>query len=45
LGVYHTDLFYPNNIGRIGDKPRFIDYGDPTADEVLPLLFGRKPAS
>ena len=35
-----TDLFHPNNIGYIGGKLHFIDYGDPSADEILPLLFG-----
>lgn len=35
-----TDLFYSQNVGRINGRLNFIDYGDPTADEVLPLLFG-----
>lgn len=35
----HTDLFLPNNLGRIGGKLRFIDYGDSSADEILPLFF------
>lgn len=40
IRLQDTDLFYSQNIGRIKGKLSFIDYGDPTADEVLPLLFG-----
>jgi len=38
--LQESDLFYNHNTCRFGSALRFIDYGDPTAEEVLPLLFG-----
>lgn len=38
--LHETDLFYLSNICRVGGELRLIDYGDPSADLVLPMLFG-----
>lgn len=34
-----SDIFYPHNTCRFGSAFRLVDYGDPSADELLPLLF------
>ncbi len=35
-----ADLFYTCNSGWYDGRLRFFDYGDPTAEEILPLLCG-----
>lgn len=37
--IRESDLFYPRNSCRIGKKYYFVDYGDPSAEEILQLLF------
>ena len=37
--LQESDIFYPHNTCRFGSALRLIDYGDPSAEEVLPLLF------
>lgn len=39
-----TDLFEIKNAGRFGEEIRFIDYGHPTAESILPFLFGTRSA-
>ena len=39
--LQESDLFYHRNTCHIEGKFYFIDYGSPTADEVLSLLFGK----
>ena len=34
-----SDVFYSANVCRFGNELRFIDYGDPSADEVLPAFY------
>lgn len=33
-----SDFFYARNVCRFGNELRLIDYGDPSADEILPLF-------
>lgn len=37
--LQESDIFNHPNTCRFGSDLRLIDYGDPSADEVLPLLF------
>ncbi|MFA6077707.1 MAG: hypothetical protein WC724_01670 [Candidatus Paceibacterota bacterium] len=37
-----SDLFKNDNTCCIDGRFHFVDYGDPSADEVLPLLFGTR---
>ncbi len=38
LRLRDSDIFYVANVCRFGTELRFVDYGDPSADEVL-LMF------
>lgn len=38
-----SDMFYPTNWGIFGNKLLFVDYGDPSADEILAALATNHP--
>ena len=38
LRLRDSDIFYATNVCRFGNELRFVDYGDPSADEVLPAF-------
>lgn len=42
MRLQESDLFLPCNTCRIEENLRFVDYGSPLTDEILPLLFGRR---